>query len=611
MWETIWQIINGESVSSFVSDNAVRINTNDSFKPLSESALCSINAQIEDAMKVNVIKYAGGKDKVDTLNDIQKRSSRLIPLIVNNNNTGTPLLQTMDSALSRDISLDGVGFDNPFDTRNIWVSPSEAASLYSRKGIPELIIEKKSNSVLLNGVRIQNPKLSPKQLDTLQEDIQRLSFDMKIAEAIRDSLVFGGSLMFPFFKLDSPASMNMTVEQLVKYGVLKKNSISRFISLDRWNTVFTPEWNPIKAGFLDPETYFVPFLGSVIRSQRCARVITSPAAGYWGTLLTLGWGVSDIPGWIESVFNYDAVMRAVPIMIEQMSILARTIDSGGMTALEGAAILDMINADNNMKFKKTTPDNIVNIDVVGKLEAIKRDFQHVPELIRLMRQDAAARARYPEELIWSSERGAFSSGDTSDSAFEKQTENVRYTHLKVAKQLKNIVMIFVINSLGPTNEVLKALPYTTIAFDNPRLTNAKDRSEIAAKVSRGIFDTVSAGMPLDIAVGMAEQLADHEFSLPTSLMEQLRKRQEEKDAHEKEKIELEIELLKVQVKQGKETGVGAPSNTSSTNTTPSQGEKKGHSYSDRLKQREHEKVGSSRGKEALTKAANKGKAKDG
>ena len=89
------------------------------------------------------------------------------------------------------------------------------------------------------------------------------------------------------------------------------------------------------------------------------------------------------------------------------------------------------------------------------------------------------------------------------------------------------------------------------------------------------------------------------------------RREAEHDYAVNVKAELEIDLLKVQVKQGKENGVGVPSNTSSTNTTPSQGEKKGHSYSDRLKQREHEKVGSSRGKEALTKAANKGKTKNG
>jgi hypothetical protein len=589
----IWSLILAENVSSVVKDSRIQINSR-SFQPLSAQTLAHINAKIENEMK---IQWANGSRKMAkdlvTYDDLRKKANSFGHMVTTNYKTRKDLLQTADSIIQRDVapSLNGFMTGTQFGTNsNIWIGPSDAALIYSGKGIPELIIEKKSYSPLLNGIKIKNTKLEPKELDKVADDAIKYQFDMRIAETIRDSLVFGGSLFFPMFKNDSPQTTFMSIEQLIKYGVLGKNSIDRFVTLDRWNVVFTPDWNPLSSTFQKPASYFIPFLGSVVNGQRCSRVITAPAAGYWGTLMTLGWGVSDIPGWIESVLNYDAVMQAIPFMIKQMSLLARTFDTSGMSAMEGAALLDIVAESNTIRNRETGPDSIVNIDTIGDLKAISRDFTRVPELVRLLRQDVGARARYPEELIWSSERGAFSSGDSSDSAFEKQTENVRYTHLKVAKQLKEVVMIFIINTLGTSDRVLKALPYTTIEFDNPKLSNAKDRSEIAAKTMKGIFDGVASGITVPIAVNIAQQLADNEFSLTSELMAQLMERQRQTDEYTNKKRELELELLQKQI----DATVGIPGAVASSSS--SSGEKKGHSYSDRLEQKSHEKIGENRTK---------------
>ena len=586
----IWPIIKAEPVSSVVKDSLVTISSN-KFKPLPEKSLIEINAKIENEMKINVKQAASEEGEALTgYSDIRKKAASFGNVLLTNYKTKKDLLTTFDSIIQRDVTPymgDGSFGATQFSSNHIWISPAEAALIYSGKGIPELIIEKKSHSPLLNGLKIKNPRLSPKELDKISEDVIRYQFDMRIAECIRDSLVFGGALFFPKFKKDSPATTFMSVQNLVKYGILGKNAIERFITLDRWNVVFTPDWNPLSATFLKPSSYFIPFLGSVMNAERCSRVITSPAAGYWGTMMTLGWGVSDIPGWIESSLNYDAVMQAIPFMIKQMSLLARTFDTAGMSAMEGAALLDIMEERNTIRNRDSGPDSIVNIDTIGDLKAISRDFTRVPELVRLLRQDVGARARYPEELIWSSERGAFASGDSSDSAFEKQTENVRYTHLKVAKQMKEVVMIFVINSLGTSNRVLEALPYTTIEFDNPKLTNAKDRSEIAAKTMKGIFDGVAAGITVPIAINIAQQLADNEFSLTSELMEELQERQVEKDEFDRAKRELELEGMRMAAK---------PKPEKAAKPAAGAGDKKGHSYKDPLEQKSHEKVGESRTK---------------
>ena len=597
---SIWNIIRNEQVSSVVADSRVQVKSRD-FRPLSDKALLNINTRIENEMKKNTILAAKeGKKELVTIADLKKKADSFGQAVLANFKAKKPLLTTTDSMTGREIAPsypNGLGA-SAFGSDNIWISPSEAALIYSSKGIPELIIEKKSHSPLLNGIKIKNPRLEPKELDKISEDMIKHQFDIKIAETIRDSLVFGGSVFFPKFKEDSPATTFMSVENLVKYGIIKKDCIERFITLDRWNVVFTPDWNPLSSGFTKPHSYFIPFLGSVMNAQRCSRIVASPAAGYWGTMMTLGWGVSDIPGWYGSVLNYDAVMQAIPFMIKQMSLLVRSMDTSGMNAIEGAAMLDLISAENSFRQRETGPDNLIDIDTIGDLKAISRDFAEVPELVRLLRQDVGARARYPEELIWSSERGAFSSGDTSDSAFEKQTENVRYTHLKVARQLKEVVMIFIINSLGTSDRVIKALPYSTIEFDNPKLSNAKDRSEISAKISKGIFDTVAAGIPIPTAVDIAQQLSDNEFSLSSELIAELIRRQKEKDEYDNRKKELELKIMEIQA-------TTPPMTPGTPKTGATGGEKKGHSYSDKLEQKKHEKVGEGRTKNISAVKENK------
>ena len=98
---------------------------------------------------------------------------------------------------------------------------------------------------------------------------------------------------------------------------------------------------------------------------------------------------------------------------------------------------------------------------------------------------------------------------------------------------------------------------------------------------------MAAGVPIPIAVTMAQQLSDNEFNLTSELMAQLEERQKENDTYTNRKRELELELLEAQIK-----------NTNMPPASPAAGSgdknKKGHSYSDKLEQKKHEKVGEGR-----------------
>jgi hypothetical protein len=311
--------------------------------------------------------------------------------------------------------------------------------------------------------------------------------------------------------------------------------------------------------------------------------------------MTLGWGISDIPGWIEAVLDYYNVMKAIPAMIRQMPILVRSINLDGVLATEGAGILSNVDLENTVKIREASLNNSINMDIVGDLKAIQRDFKEVPDLLRLIRQHVGGCSGIAEEIMWSIERGAFSSGDMNEGAQEKLWENNKYIHRDVAYQCKNIAMLEVVNALGTDRDVLEALPYTYMEFDNPVVANAEARARIARDLGQTMVDFTASGVPVDAGMEIVSSYSDDEFQVRSNLLEDLKRRQAILDEREKEKHEKEMEQLEAQIRltneQAENAGIAPAGGVSGGGakgkvfTTGSGGE----GYT-KLEQRKHEKT---------------------
>ena len=517
---------------------------------------------------------------------------------------------------------------------NIYISPWEANSLYSQKGIFETIINKKSKSILLNGCNLENNHLTQKQIDLVKEKMEVHNFKNILAESTLTSLVYGGALTFPLFKKDTPVTTALNLNALLKLGVLGKDCIDYFVQLDRWNTFIIPPYNPTQKDFLRPDVYTIPFLGSDVYHGRCARVVTAKQAGYWGQVLNQGWGISDLCGYLQSGMNYKVAVQSLPLMIQQMSILARTVNVDGVLATEGSNALDGLIEANTIRTREASPDNPVTMDVLGDIKSINRNFGQVPELIRLLRQDLASDAVLPEPLLFSSEKGNFSSGDDTQGNLFKQNESVQMIHKDLECQFKQLAKIMVIDALGTDKDVLEALPYTQIHFDQPVIANALERAQIGKFHSETVFNLVSARLPIDIAVEMADKNVSSDMRTNAEILDKLRTIQNKGDKQDEQRVELELEQKKADIEQTEaqikatEESVNVQKAEVSGGGTNKKGEekteltkgkspaeeqrekalrdKKEKGYS-RLEQKFHEKtrVGSTKRSEKLAKSRNK------
>ena len=649
-YKELRKILNGSSMSvKHYQNGKVVVTDSVRFKGMPMSMLEEAQSLVEKAVKEDTEATARKSGiQLDSVKSVSDRANQNIGIIMDCLQSNKPM--TAEEIRKKAQSPQGIrdsivngrwNINNLADPSranlslpNIYISPWEANSLYSQKGIFETIINKKSKSILLNGCNLENNHLTQKQIDLVKEKMEVHNFKNILAESTLTSLVYGGALTFPLFKKDTPVTTALNLNALLKLGVIGKDCIDYFVQLDRWNTFIIPPYNPTQKDFLRPDVYTIPFLGSDVYHGRCARVITAKQAGYWGQVLNQGWGISDLCGYLQSGMNYKVAVQSLPLMIQQMSILARTVNVDGVLATEGANALDALVEQDTIRTREASPDNPVTMDVLGDIKSINRNFGQVPELIRLLRQDLASDAVLPEPLLFSSEKGNFSSGDDTQGNLFKQNESVQMIHKDLECQFKQLAKIMVIDALGTDKDVLEALPYTQIHFDQPVIANALERAQIGKFHSETVFNLVSARLPIDIAVEMADKNVSSDMRTNAEILDKLRTIQNKGDKQDERRIDLELEQKKADIEQTEaqtkatEESVKVQKAVVSSGGTNKKGEEKteltkGKSPAEeqrekalsdkeekgysRLEQKQHEKtrVGITKRSEKLSKSRNK------
>ena len=649
-YKELRKILNGSNMSvKHYQNGKVVVTDSVRFKGMPMSMLEEAQSLVEKAVKEDTEATAKKSGiQLDSVKSVSDRANQNIGIIMDCLQSNKPM--TAEEIRKKAQSPQGIrdsivngrwNINNLADPSranlslpNIYISPWEANSLYSQKGIFETIINKKSKSILLNGCNLENNHLTQKQIDLVKEKMEVHNFKNILAESTLTSLVYGGALTFPLFKKDTPVTTALNLNALLKLGVLGKDCIDYFVQLDRWNTFIIPPYNPTQKDFLRPDVYTIPFLGSDVYHGRCARVVTAKQAGYWGQVLNQGWGISDLCGYLQSGMNYKVAVQSLPLMIQQMSILARTVNVDGVLATEGSNALDGLIEANTIRTREASPDNPVTMDVLGDIKSINRNFGQVPELIRLLRQDLASDAVLPEPLLFSSEKGNFSSGDDTQGNLFKQNESVQMIHKDLECQFKQLAKIMVIDALGTDKDVLEALPYTQIHFDQPVIANALERAQIGKFHSETVFNLVSARLPIDIAVEMADKNVSSDMRTNAEILDKLRTIQNKGDKQDEQRVELELEQKKADIEQteaqikateesvnvqkaevsGGGTKKKGEEKTELTNGKPPAEEQREKALSDkeekgysRLEQKQHEKtrVGSTKRSEKLSKSMNK------
>jgi hypothetical protein len=122
-------------------------------------------------------------------------------------------------------------------------------------------------------------------------------------------------------------------------------------------------------------------------------------------------------------------------------------------------------------------------------------------------------------------------------------------HKDLECQFKQLAKIMIVDALGTDDEIIRALPYTQIHFDQPVIANALERSQIGKFHSETVFNYVSARLPIDIAVEMADKNVASDMRTNAEILEKLQEIQSKGDAQDEERINLELEQREADIEQ--------------------------------------------------------------
>lgn len=379
----------------------------------------------------------------------------------------------------------------------------DATSIYAGGGLPASIIDKKATAMVVDGATFFSPhaKAEGKKeefwtLDKIQM-LEEAAWDTGLndiaGDAIRDAYLYGGSILYPVFQRERPSSMLWDV----KRSRLEKGCIRRWVSIDRWNTVFVPSFIPTAEDYLHPKTVMVCQEAVEISTSRTCILRPKPMP-YWAAIANMGWSPSDITGWITAYYAYETTQMSLPVMAQQMSLLLYRMPIDALNATVGVDGVEKLMAVNEAQMKSWSALSPKAVNMVGEVEVVDRTYSGFEQFVAAIKSDLAAQTEIPEPSIWHTPNKGFS--DNTQESLIKQSETLQMRQHYIERYMQNAKDMLIAHVFGSDSDEWKYRQHIKLKFDKPMITTEKDLSDVGAKFAAATNSFVQAGMSPDTAM---------------------------------------------------------------------------------------------------------------
>lgn len=406
----------------------------------------------------------------------------------------------------------GSGIGTPGDVGNwgqpyepLLIGPYDASAMYSSGGLAQIIIDKKSRGLTIGGYGFSSGKFTPCELMELRDYAESFGFSSLISQAVRDSLLFGGSVLYPILKGDNPLTTQMSLRQLLGAKLLKRNCLDYFSEADRWNITCVPDYNLSAKDYLNPSSFIVPISGIEVNSERASFVRTKPLP-YWSAIRQLGWGASDISGWAQALIGYEIMAMSLPIMCQQMSLLVHSLPLDGIIAQNGVKAAKQWQKENEREMANWSILNPKAVNAYGEISVINRNYSGFDSLIDAVRKNVSSKSGFPESvLFYSMPTGIFNKSE--DDVMLKQTETIKLTQMLVAPCIQKVIPILAVSYFGiKSDRDIEKYKSIKLNFDTPVVSNPQKKADIALKLANSIQLLITSGFSKEQAVSYVSKI---------------------------------------------------------------------------------------------------------
>ena len=383
----------------------------------------------------------------------------------------------------------------------IMMGPYEGSSIYANGGLPTDIINKKARGMVIQGATFKGMDTkfwNSDKLQRLEEAAATTGFNDAVSDASCDSFIYGGSILYPVFKRDTPGRM---LTDLGKLG-LEKGCIDRWVSVDRWNTMIVPSYVVTAKDYLRPRTLYVPLSSLELNTTRVAIIKPRPIP-YWVALYNIGWAPSDFTGWLRSYYGYAIVCQSIPVMAQQMSLVLYKMPLDALQATIGPDKVKQLMEINEEKMSEWSALSPKAVNMVGEVEVVDRTYSGFEQFVGAMKSDLASSCGIPEPSLWHTPNKGFS--DNTQESLIKQSETLQMRQHFIERYMQNAKDLLIGHVWGTDSEEWKNRHRIQLRFSKPEITTEKDLVDVGAKFAASVNSLVQAGFTPDIAIQTAKQ----------------------------------------------------------------------------------------------------------
>ena len=383
------------------------------------------------------------------------------------------------------------------------ILPSEATAYYAGGGIPARIINKKAGCLSLDGVHFECADMDPDDVQKLDDYANECGFSQAYADAVTQALCFGGSICYPVIKGDNPLTYGKSLEEVKTQIGNETKFIKYWVTADRWNCVFVPDYNLTAQDYLYARSLFIPIGGVRVSTERMA-MVRPQKLPFWGAIQQMGWATSDFEGWIKDFEAYQIMKMSLPIMAQQSSLMYHALPADGLIIENGADAAKDWFKENEAQMRKWSMLHPRAINSVGEIKILERTYSGYRDLIKEAALGLCASSGVAESILFE-EKATGLASDNRDDVTLKQSEMIRLLFNNVAPAFKNVIELLVCSCFGANSEQAALAKKVQIKPDNGFVLSEMDKAQLGSSFTQMAGQFVAMGVPLSTAVKVAQK----------------------------------------------------------------------------------------------------------
>lgn len=384
------------------------------------------------------------------------------------------------------------------------ITPTEATAYYANAGLPARVIDKKAGVLALDGVHFECDAFTPEDLQKLEARAQECGFNEAYSQSITQALIFGGAVTYPAIDGDNPLKTQKGINELLAEIKKEKDFIRYWITADRWNCVFVPEYNITAQDYLYAKSLFIPLGGVRVSTERMA-MVRPKRLPFWGAIQQMGWSTSDFEGWIKDYEAYQIMKMSLPIMAQQSSLMYHALPADGLIIENGPKAARKFFEENEQQMREWSMLHPRAINSIGEIKILERTYSGFRDLINESRLAFCASCGLAESVLFQ-EKATGLASDNQDDIKLKQSETARLLFNQVEPSFKNCIKLLVADTFGKNSEQYRHADEVHIKRDDGIVMSDQEKAQIGQSLAQTAGSFVAMGAPLTTALKAADKL---------------------------------------------------------------------------------------------------------